>query len=159
MNCAPTTPLSFALRISQSTSYGRKYLTLRLSLQHAVLHNDFVVYFHEYAPTPIPKSGLAVAVARARARDHVRQVQLAAGETDVDELVVWQVKLSHHSLPIGQRKLSHFCSPSTFAWEQLKIAAKATAAKDTFPAALIVLTTRSLLLTPLIKPKLLQMTS
>jgi hypothetical protein len=119
----------------------QKILTLRLSLQHAVLHNDFVVCFQEYAPTPIPKSGLAVAVARARARDHVRQAQLAAGETDVDELVVWQVKLSHHRCPSGQRKLSHFCSPSRLQ-EQLKIAAKATAQK-TFPAALIVLTTRS----------------
>jgi hypothetical protein len=68
------------------------------------LHNDFVVYFHEYAPTPIPKSGLAVAVARAGTGDHVRQAQLAAGETDIDELVVWQVKLSHHRLPIGTTK-------------------------------------------------------
>ena len=34
----------------------------------------------------------------------MRQAKLAAGETDVDELVVWQVKLSHHRLPIGATK-------------------------------------------------------
>src|SRR4030095_2387676 len=79
-------------------------LTLRLSLQHAVLHDDFIVHFHKHAPASVPEGCLAVAVARARARAHVRQVQLAAAETNVDKLVFWQMELSHHRLPIRTTK-------------------------------------------------------
>jgi hypothetical protein len=39
------------------------------SLQHAVLHHNFVVYFHKHALASVPEGRLAVAVARAGARD------------------------------------------------------------------------------------------
>src|SRR5215471_19390767 len=80
----------------------------RLSLQHAILHHDFIVDLHKHALASVPKGCLAVAVARAGARDHVRQPELAAGEAHVDELIFWQLELSHHRLPVRAAKTQPF---------------------------------------------------
>jgi hypothetical protein len=99
-----------------SIHFGRqKTLTLRLSLQHAVLHNDFVVYFHKHAPPSIPEGCFAVAVAGAGTGDDMGQPQLEAGETEVDELVFWQVELNHHRLAVRATKAQPFCSVSMLA--------------------------------------------
>ncbi len=111
------------------------------------MHNDFVIDFHQHAPASVPEGCLAVAVARAGAGEDVRQAQVAAGETNADKLVFWQLELSQHRLPVRAAKAQPFLLVSMLAWEQLKITAKATAAKNTFPAALIVLTTHSMVLT------------
>src|SRR5262245_27403720 len=52
----------------------------------------------------MPERCLAIAVASAGAGDDVRQAQIAAGETDVDKLIFWQLKLSHHRLSIRAAK-------------------------------------------------------
>src|SRR5262245_14513937 len=83
-------------------------LALRLFFQHAVLHDDLIVYFHEHASAFVPKGCLAVAVARAGAGDHMRQAQLSAAETDIDELIFRQLELSHHRLPIRASKADPF---------------------------------------------------
>src|SRR5262245_17667593 len=77
-------------------------------LKHTVLHDDFVVDFHQHASASIPKSWLAGAVARAGARDHVRQPRLAAVEAHIDELIFWQLELSHHRLPVRAAKTQPF---------------------------------------------------
>ena len=63
----------------------------------------------------------------------MRQAQLAAGETDVDELVFWQVELSHHRLPIGTTKAQPLllCLPRWLG-NSSALAATATASKTHF---------------------------
>src|SRR5262249_35029159 len=73
-------------------------------LQHAILHDDFVVDFHQHASASVPEGYLAIAVARAGAGDRVRQPQLAAGEAHIDELIFRQLELSHHRLPVRAAK-------------------------------------------------------
>ena len=84
-----------------------KASTLRLYLQHAVLHYNLIVDFHKRALTLIPESCFAIAVARARARDHVRQTQITARETDINELVL-RFEPSHHGLSIRAAKAEPF---------------------------------------------------
>jgi hypothetical protein len=72
------------------------------------LHHDLIVYLHKHAFASVPKSCLSIAIARAGTGDHVRQVQLAAGETNVDELIFWQLELSHYRLPVRAAKAQPF---------------------------------------------------
>src|SRR5262245_18705560 len=83
-------------------------LALRVFFQHAVLHDDLIVYFHKHAPAFVPERCLAIAVARAGAGDDVRQSQLPAGKTDIDELIFWQMELRHHRLSIRTAKAEPF---------------------------------------------------
>jgi hypothetical protein len=92
---------------SSSTAHGEKINPAAL-LQHTVLHDDFVVDFHQHASASVPKSCLAIAVARAGAGDHVRQPQLAPGEAHIDELIFWQLELSHYRLPVRAAKAQPF---------------------------------------------------
>jgi hypothetical protein len=78
-----------------------------LLLQHAILHDDFIVDFHQDASAFVPESCFAVAVARARAGDHVWQAQLVASETDIDELILC-LELCHHRLPVRAAKAEPF---------------------------------------------------
>jgi hypothetical protein len=72
------------------------------------LHNDLIVYFDKHAPASIPEGRLAIAVTSAGAGDDMRQAELAAGEADVDELIFWQLELSHYRLPFRTPKAEPF---------------------------------------------------
>jgi hypothetical protein len=85
--------------------------------------------------------GFAVAVARAGAGDDMRQPQLSAGEVDVDELILWQLELSHHRLSVRAAKAQPFLLGATLAWEQFHIAARTRPAKPTVPTTFTVLNT------------------
>ena len=93
-------------------------LVLSFSLQHAVLHNDFVVYFHKHAIALVPESRLAVAVASAGAGDHMRQAQIVTREVHRDELIL-RLERSHYRLPVRAAKAEpillrfHFGSGAT----------------------------------------------